>query len=59
MVNILDWKTREHSDIVEVTPRQLLEAVQAAGGDMDTLVTFESDGEPVYVGCYPGTGSSE
>lgn len=59
MIELFPWDDREHCHHLDISPRILLEAVEAAGGDMDTLVTLDSDGEPVYVECYPGTGIPE
>ena len=33
----------------ETTLRKLLAAVEAVGGDLDTALTIEADGEPVYI----------
>ena len=49
---------REHEHHIEISPRMLLQEVQKAGGDIDTLVTVDSDGEPLYFECFPGTGVS-
>lgn len=50
---------REHEHHIEISPRTFLEEVIKAGGDMDTLVEIDSDGEPLYFNCYPGTGVSD
>jgi hypothetical protein len=33
----------------ELTLNQLAELVEEADGDFDTPITFQSDGEPVYI----------
>ena len=35
-----------------ITLRNLLHLVTEAGGDMDTVLQIEADGEPVYVHAY-------
>lgn len=59
MIEIFDPYDRDHDHHIEITPRQFLAEVKRVGGDMDTIVTIDSDGEPLYFECYPGTGSSE
>jgi hypothetical protein len=37
----------------DTTLREFTSRVKALGGDEDTVITIEADGEPVYVYCYP------
>lgn len=37
----------------DTTLREFTSRVKALGGDEDTVITIEADGEPVYVYCRP------